>query len=116
MDTKSRKCGARLPQTPKDGCDVCEMNGNPDKGGGGTLKLCKRDEKPDNSDVGTATYGDILEGDGKPEEPVVSQTSSCSTLSGDVHKDDESLSHFLCKNDNVIQVNKPFKCDALVML
>ena len=70
---KSRKCGARLPQMPKDGCDVCEMDGNPDKGGGGTLKLCERDEKPDNSDADTATYGDVLECDGKPEEPVVSQ-------------------------------------------
>ena len=112
---KSRKCGARLPQIPKDGHDVREIDGNPIKGGGGTSKVCERDEKLDNSDAGTATYGDILEGDGKPEEPVVSQgtSPSCSTLGGDVHKDDEFPSHSLCKNDNVIQVNKLFKHDAL---
>ena len=38
---------------------------------------------------------------------------SCSTPSGDVHKDGESPSHFLCKNDIVLAVNKPFKHDAL---
>ena len=116
---KNRKCGARLPQTPRDGCDVHEMDGNPDKDAGGTPKyhhILEGDEKPDKSDAGTVTYGDILEGDGKPEEPVVNsqETSpSYSTLIGDVCKGDKSPSHFLCKNDNVIEMNKPFKHDAL---
>ena len=38
---------------------------------------------------------------------------SCSTVSGDVHKDEKSPSHFSCQNDNVIAMNKPVKHDVL---
>ena len=94
----------------------------PEKGEGGTPKyrdIHEGGEKPDKSDAGTTKYGDICEGDGKPDEPVVSEelmnkkTSSCSTLSCDVCKDDESPSCFLSKNDSVIEVKKPIKHDAL---
>ena len=131
---KSRKCVARLPRTPKDGCDVHEGDGNPNKGEGGTLKcdipegdekpyksdagtakypeVCEMDQKPDKSDAGTAKYGDMCEGDGKHKEPVVSE-ELMNKETGDVRKDDESPSHFLSKDDNICEVKRPFKHDAL---
>ena len=105
---KSRKCVGRLPG----------------KGEGGTKKYrdaCEGSEKLDKSDAGTAKYGDTCEGDSKQDEALVSEelmnkktSPSCSTPSRDVHKDDnESPSHFLSKNDSVIEVKKPIKHDAL---
>ena len=70
------------------------------------------DEKPDKSDAGTVKYRDVLEGNGKPEEPVVSE-ELMNKETGDVCKDDESPSHFLCKDDNVCEVKRPFTHDAL---
>ena len=51
---KMQKIGARLPQNPKDGHNVCEGDIKPNKGEGGNPKYCdvpEDDEKPDKSDV-----------------------------------------------------------------